>query len=484
MESGAHLTVAFDQGVESFDELDEADPRAVVEAPSLRDGAHTVPDAIAEAQPTPPVNGAMKGTSRPAQSAITIPIIDDDELENMLQANNAKRPAPVEQLGVAVVLEVVEPKVVEPVVEPIVVEPEVIDIAVEPDVVQPVITEPEVEPEAADPEAPPVVIVATKETPPAAPTADASPVSVEPVQELQNDGDNMHMAKKTSKHATPNSTEAVAVAESVATQNDLPPLGIEDDWADSYPNPIPRDDTHDDVAMLVEEDVEDVAVVEKVNGAGPVTPTPQRAVLPVATPDAGPSFLAPALFPSSPDSSYVVEEDDALSDGTPEPEDPVQWIMYGKTGGNIDDPTAPPCPAIPPPSEIPPPGFEGKARRKVNEKCRKLLFEWNKSSDTFTENPHLHCSIFEAYVAMSTAGDIVSEPNAPELVVDPSQNAAPPFEFFYTNDMFYTDSVPEPELGQGCGCEGPCDPDDKSCSCVQRQELFFYGYNNGFNYDE
>lgn len=104
---------------------------------------------------------------------------------------------------------------------------------------------------------------------------------------------------------------------------------------------------------------------------------------------------------------------------------------------------------------------------------------------SFTETsnkPELQCAIFEAYIEMCTAND---EPSAPPIKIRNDSGTGPPaFEFEYSNDMLYTSTVPDPEGSVGCSCEGPCDPNSKTCMCVARQELYFYGTQTGFAYNK
>ena len=58
-------------------------------------------------------------------------------------------------------------------------------------------------------------------------------------------------------------------------------------------------------------------------------------------------------------------------------------------------------------------------------------------------------------------------------------------EFEYSNEMLYGQDVPDPELGLGCGCDGPCDPYSTTCLCVKRQRLYTYDVPlSGFAYDD
>ncbi|WVQ64997.1 uncharacterized protein L199_003167 [Kwoniella botswanensis] len=134
------------------------------------------------------------------------------------------------------------------------------------------------------------------------------------------------------------------------------------------------------------------------------------------------------------------------------------------------------------PDPLPPSDRIGRANRILNAK---LIDEWNRRKPHLTNNPSLHRAVFEAYMAQSTS---IDEPQADEIRVvnDIDGEGAPPdFEFQYSNDMLYNPDVPDPELGVGCDCDGPCDPNDKSCSCVRRQELYFYDLGmKGFAYDD
>ncbi|WWC68521.1 uncharacterized protein I206_102450 [Kwoniella pini CBS 10737] len=134
------------------------------------------------------------------------------------------------------------------------------------------------------------------------------------------------------------------------------------------------------------------------------------------------------------------------------------------------------------PDPLPPSDRIGIANRTLNTK---LIDEWNKRKPHLTSNPPLHRAVFEAYMAQSTS---IDEPYADEIRVvnDVDSEGAPPdFEFQYSNDMLYNPDVPDPELGIGCDCDGPCDPNNEKCSCVKRQEAYFYDLGmKGFAYDK
>ena len=130
------------------------------------------------------------------------------------------------------------------------------------------------------------------------------------------------------------------------------------------------------------------------------------------------------------------------------------------------------------PKDQPPFERRGEATRQFD--CR-LVDEWNRMAPRLTKNPDLHRMIFAAYIAQSEleSGEI-------KVINDVDEEGAPPdFEFDCSNDMLYHPDVPDPELSLGCGCEGPCDPNSSTCSCVKRQELYFYDMGiKGFAYDE
>lgn len=134
------------------------------------------------------------------------------------------------------------------------------------------------------------------------------------------------------------------------------------------------------------------------------------------------------------------------------------------------------------PLEQPPDELRGKARREVGNE----ITEYNLVMRNLTNNPELQCEVFAGYIGQATAHD---EPFAPEIrVVNKVDHPGKPpaFEFVYSNEMLYHSGVPDPELGTGCDCEGPCDPNSQTCSCVKRQELYFYNLPglSGFAYDE
>jgi [histone H3]-lysine9 N-trimethyltransferase SUV39H len=99
--------------------------------------------------------------------------------------------------------------------------------------------------------------------------------------------------------------------------------------------------------------------------------------------------------------------------------------------------------------------------------------------------PGLERTVFKAVIRSNTAE---SEPQAPEIdiVNQVDDEACPPFEFYYSNQMWHSDSVPPPDASklEGCDCFPYCVPDAKKCSCYKRQKQYYDASMSGFNYDK
>lgn len=53
---------------------------------------------------------------------------------------------------------------------------------------------------------------------------------------------------------------------------------------------------------------------------------------------------------------------------------------------------------------------------------------------------------------------------------DPEGPYTPPFEFFYTNRVVYSENLPLPHQSPGCDCNGVCsNAADSTCACRKRQ---------------
>ena len=92
--------------------------------------------------------------------------------------------------------------------------------------------------------------------------------------------------------------------------------------------------------------------------------------------------------------------------------------------------------------------------------------------------------MFEAVIAENTAQD---EPGAPPIVVinEIDDEPTPPWEFFYSNKLWYHEDVPPPDYNKlvGCDCVGVCDPSSSTCACLRRQKnLWPDGVESGFGF--
>lgn len=95
--------------------------------------------------------------------------------------------------------------------------------------------------------------------------------------------------------------------------------------------------------------------------------------------------------------------------------------------------------------------------------------------------------MFEAAIYENTYED---EPDAPRISivndVDGDLEVTPAWEFHYSNRIWYSDGVPLPDYTnlRGCDCEGYCDPNSETCSCLKRQEAYSGEFLSGFIYDD
>ncbi|KAG6868398.1 hypothetical protein C0993_003634 [Termitomyces sp. T159_Od127] len=93
--------------------------------------------------------------------------------------------------------------------------------------------------------------------------------------------------------------------------------------------------------------------------------------------------------------------------------------------------------------------------------------------NSFSEAGRRHRSlraVMEASIRENTAED---EPDAPliEIINEVDDDPTPPWEFHYSNKMWYGEDVPLPDLTKlvHCNCVGRCDPKVKPCACAERQ---------------
>jgi hypothetical protein len=87
----------------------------------------------------------------------------------------------------------------------------------------------------------------------------------------------------------------------------------------------------------------------------------------------------------------------------------------------------------------------------------------------FRSLPHTRI-VFEQMIIENTMDDEVDAPNI-KIYNNVDDEPTPPWEFHYTNQRWFGEGVPAPDLSMlvGCDCVGPCDPRSKTCSCVKRQ---------------
>ena len=81
------------------------------------------------------------------------------------------------------------------------------------------------------------------------------------------------------------------------------------------------------------------------------------------------------------------------------------------------------------------------------------------------------------------------EPDAPPIQVfnDIDGEPTPPWEFYYTNQMWHGNGVPPPDVTklESCDCVGKCDPrSSKPCACLEKQRRYLQDPNGDFQYDK
>ncbi|KAG6901243.1 hypothetical protein C0995_014649 [Termitomyces sp. Mi166 len=93
--------------------------------------------------------------------------------------------------------------------------------------------------------------------------------------------------------------------------------------------------------------------------------------------------------------------------------------------------------------------------------------------NSFSEAGRRHLSlrgVMEAAIRENTAED---EPDAPliEIINEVDDDPTPPWEFHYSNKMWFGEDVPLPDLTKlvHCNCVGRCDPKTKPCACAEKQ---------------
>ncbi|KZT55053.1 SET domain-containing protein [Calocera cornea HHB12733] len=94
-------------------------------------------------------------------------------------------------------------------------------------------------------------------------------------------------------------------------------------------------------------------------------------------------------------------------------------------------------------------------------------------------------SIFEAHIQENTALDELDAPPI-KIVNNIDDDPCPDPTFVYTNKIIYGEGVSPPDLDalQGCDCEGPCDPNSKTCTCIHRQKQYSTNEVEGFVHND
>jgi histone-lysine N-methyltransferase SUV39H len=77
--------------------------------------------------------------------------------------------------------------------------------------------------------------------------------------------------------------------------------------------------------------------------------------------------------------------------------------------------------------------------------------------------------LFEAMIDEAMDDELGAPPIS--IINEVTDEGAPPWEFVYTNQMWYGEGVPPPDVKnlKSCGCVGRCDPKSKKCGCAKRQ---------------
>jgi len=112
-----------------------------------------------------------------------------------------------------------------------------------------------------------------------------------------------------------------------------------------------------------------------------------------------------------------------------------------------------------------------------------LLDNMNAMHAYFRSLP-MNRTIFEETISDNTMDD---EPDAPpiRIINEIDDEPTPPWEFYYTNQMWHGDGVPPPDMKSlpSCDCVGSCDPKSTTCACLKRQQEFTREFTPDFAYD-
>jgi Pre-SET motif len=93
--------------------------------------------------------------------------------------------------------------------------------------------------------------------------------------------------------------------------------------------------------------------------------------------------------------------------------------------------------------------------------------------------------LFKATILENTVED---EPDAPPIEIwnNVDTQSTPPWEFYYTNNMWLGEGVPPPDFKSllSCTCKGGCNPKSKTCACLLRQRDAYGDPQLEFAYDK
>ncbi|KAG5721632.1 Histone-lysine N-methyltransferase, H3 lysine-9 specific [Termitomyces sp. T112] len=162
--------------------------------------------------------------------------------------------------------------------------------------------------------------------------------------------------------------------------------------------------------------------------------------------------------------------------------------LYLDNDGFVDSGSSPPTSPTPEDFSVPAPvrtfgGFQSLNWRTYRQdpenmqpKCyfsKDLPHTLQDTINSFSEAGRRHISlrtVMEAAIRENTAED---EPDAPliEIINEVDDDPTPPWEFHYSNKMWFGEDVPLPDLTKvvHCNCVGRCDPKIKPCACAERQ---------------
>lgn len=114
-------------------------------------------------------------------------------------------------------------------------------------------------------------------------------------------------------------------------------------------------------------------------------------------------------------------------------------------------------------------------RPKEHRKAKDLdpgVLDLMRSMHSSTQSSKIAKDMFEAMIRKNTSTDEAKAPPIQVFNIVDNNGSTPPWEFIYSNEMWYGEDVPPPDNDDitGCDCEGPCDPSSSTCSCVKEQE--------------